>query len=52
MNLSHGETEYNYRLFPCLRVTDLRKKPGGTLRPRWTGFTSMRVQGRMVSVSK
>lgn len=37
---------------PCLRVTDLRKKPGGTLRPRWTGFTSMRVQGRMVSVSK
>lgn len=52
MNLSYGETEYDYRLFPCLRVTDLRKKPGGTLRPRWTGFTSMRVQGRMVSVSK
>lgn len=52
MNLSYGETEYDYRLFPCLRVTDLRKKPGGTLRPRWTGFTSMRVQGLMVSVSK
>ena len=52
MNLSYGETDSDYRLFPCLRVTDLRKKPGGTLRPRWTGFTSMRVQGLMVSVSK
>lgn len=52
MNLSYGETESDYRLFPCLRLTDLRKKPGGTLRPRWTGFTSMRVQGLMVSVSK
>ena len=30
---------------------DTRRKPGETLKLHWTGFTSMRVQGRTVSVS-